>query len=374
MWSNRDRVSKEKTPRKSDVLRLLGQAVALFTSLVCLGLMMTTLGPVALAADEATSCKKIDDMRAMIFAGSYPTMLTFVAKDGGFYTRNCLNVTLVPVNSGPAGIAQLQTGGLQVSDSTVDNVVIARSRGLKIKIVSGQSAANSYSLVASKKFETPHAKDGWPAVMKDFVGKKIGVYALGAGSQYIVKALFRDAGLNPDDAAYIAVGAPPTQLAALENGAVDAVIMIAPGQDIAEASGKGRVIVDLRKPGVGPKDIQALGKTFQVRVAADSYIESNPDIMKRYLKANEQAEAWIQDPANFPELLKHMAKNVQLGADVPDSENLFSRLIKFWASVAKVGIDRDAINAWNQFELNSGNIPKAVTYEEVVWSGAPAAK
>jgi ABC-type nitrate/sulfonate/bicarbonate transport system substrate-binding protein len=210
--------------------------------------------------------------------------------------------------------------------------------------------------------------------MQDFIGKRIGVYALGAGSQYIVRALFREAGLNPDNAAYIAVGAPPTQLAALENGAVDAVIMIAPGQDVAEAKGVGRVVVDLRKPGVGPKDIQALGNTFQVRVAADSYIESNPDIMKRYLEANTQAEAWIHDPANFAELLKYMAKNVQIGGDVPNGEKLFSSLIKFWASVAKVGIDRKAIEAWNEFELNSGNIPKPVTYDEVVWSGAPPAK
>jgi NitT/TauT family transport system substrate-binding protein len=366
MWSSKERPTENRGPRR--VSKLSRKVATAFASLACLGWAMAAASP----ADAA--CQKTDPLRVMIFAGSYPTMLTFIGKDAGFYEKNCLDVTLVPINSGPAGIAQLETNGIQISDSTVDNVVIARSRGLKVKIVSDQSAANSYSLVASNKFATPHEKEGWPGVMKDFIGKRIGVYALGAGSHYMVRALFREAGLDPDKAAYVAVGAPPTQLAALKNGAVDAVIMIAPGQDIAEAQHYGRVVVDLRKKGVGPKDIQALGKTFQVKVAADKFIDANPDIMKRYLKANEEAEAWIHDPANFQQLLKYMAKNVKIGSDVPNGEKLFSSLIKFWASVAVTGVNREAIDAWSQFEVNSGNIPKPVSYGDVVWSGAPIMK
>ncbi len=366
MWSSKERTSENWKPGK--VSKRSRKMATAFASVACFGLVL------AAASSANAACQKMDPLRVMIFAGSYPTMLTFIGKDTGFYEKNCLDVTLVPINSGPAGIQQLITNGIQISDSTVDNVVIARSKGLKIKIVSDQSAANSYSLVASNKFATPHEKEGWPGVMKDFIGKRIGVYALGAGSHYIMRALFREAGLNPDQAVYVAVGAPPTQLAALENGAVDAVIMIAPGQDIAEAKNYGRVVVDLRKKGVGPKDIQSLGKTFQVKVASDAFIEAHPDIMKRYLQANKEAEAWIHDPNNFPQLLKYMAKNIKIGNDVPNGENLFSSLIKFWASVAVVGINREAIAAWSQFEVNSGNIPKPVSYDDVVWSGAPVMK
>jgi ABC-type nitrate/sulfonate/bicarbonate transport system substrate-binding protein len=328
----------------------------------------------AAALAQAPGCGKPDNIRVMYFAAVFNNMLTFVAEDAGFYRKHCLDATLVSVNSGPAGLAQLQSGSLQFSDSSVDNTLIARNKGLPIKIVAGESSGDVYSIVARKGLPLPHAKAGYPAVMQDLVGKKIGVFAVGAGSEYIVRALLRGAGLDPSGVTYVGVGSTPTQLAALQNGAVDAVTMADPGQDLAVALGYGQIAIDLRKPGVGPPDVAALSGQFQVKVAAESLVRGKPDLVKRFVAANRDAERWIQDPANFAALVKLMKAHVPLGKEVPDADALFTRLVKQYVGFASAAVSRSGIAAWNRFEIAAGNLPKPIKFDDLVWSGTPVRK
>src|SRR5690349_6372616 len=68
-----------------------------------------------------SACVKADEIRVMIFASVFNQTMTYVPQDTGLFCKNCLTATLVPVNTGPAGLAQLQAGSLQFSDSSFDN-------------------------------------------------------------------------------------------------------------------------------------------------------------------------------------------------------------------------------------------------------------
>jgi NitT/TauT family transport system substrate-binding protein len=340
-----------------------------FRATIAIGAAITLLSPIQASAQGA--CAKTDEIRVMIFASLFNQMVTYIAQDAGQFAKNCLNATLVPVNSGPAGLAQLQAGSLHFSDSSFDNTLVARHRGLPIKVVVGESGGVPYSIVARKDLQTPNEKIGYPALMKDLVGKKVGVFGLGTGSEAFVKTLFRGAGLDPKAATYVAVGSTPTQLAALENNAVDAVIMGDPAQDIAQQAGYGRIVLDLRQSGVGPKAIQNLFGTFQVKVASDTLIKENPDLVKRYVKANQDAVTWIRDPANFSKLLKLMKARVNLGREIPNGEAVFTNLVKLYAGYSSASISRASVAAWNDFQIAAENIPAAIPLTDVVWSGAP---
>jgi ABC-type nitrate/sulfonate/bicarbonate transport system substrate-binding protein len=325
----------------------------------------------AQAPAKPGACAKADDIRVMIFASLFNNMLTYIANDAGFFTRNCLNATLVPVNTGPAGMAQLQAGSLHFSDSSFDNTLIARHRGLPIKVVVGGSTGVIYSIVARKAANLPNAGAGYPKSMTDLVGKKIGVFGLGTGSELFVKTLLRGAGIDSAKVTFVAVGSTPTQFAALENGAVDAVIMADPGQDMAVASGFGQIIVDLRKAGVGPKEIQDLVGTFQVKVASEAFIKEKPEVVRRYVEANRQAEAWIRDPKNFNELVRLMKPRVALGREVANADALFTGLVKQYAGFTSASIKRSSVAGWNQLQISAGNIPAPIPLADVVWAGAP---
>lgn len=317
------------------------------------------------------ACAKTDDIRIMIFASLFNNMLTYIAHDAGFFARNCLNATLVPVNTGPAGMAQLQSGSLHFSDSSFDNTLVARNRGLPIKVVVGGSSGVPYSIVARKAVALPNAAAGYPASMKDLVGKKIGVFGLGTGSELFVKTLLRGAGIDPAQVTFVAVGSTPTQLAALENAAVDAVIMADPAQDLAVAGGFGQIVVDLRKAGSGPKDIRDLSGTFQVKVASEAFIKEKPDVVRRYVDANRQAAEWIHDAKNFNELVRLMKPRVALGREVPNGDAIFTDLVKQYAGFTSATIKRSSVAGWNELQMKSGNIPAPVAIADVVWSGAP---
>jgi ABC-type nitrate/sulfonate/bicarbonate transport system substrate-binding protein len=355
--------------------RMGRRMIGLVASVATLGLLASAAGVSAQRPGgmpgATTGCAKADEIRIMIFASLFNNMVTYIGEDAGFFKKHCLNARLIPVNTGPAGLAQLQSGSLHFSDSSFDNVLRARAKGLPIKAVVGESAGVPYSLVVRKGLPLENAPQGYPAVMKDLLGKKIGVFGLGTGSEYFVRALLRSAGLDPNGVTFIAVGSTPTQLAALENGAVDAVIMADPAQDIAVGNGYGSIIVDLRKSGVGPKEIQGLTGTFQVKVGAEAFVRENPDIARRYVKANEEAVQWIRDPANFEQLVRYMRERVKLGQEVPNGDRLFANLVRQYIAFSSASISRRSVEAWNAHELAAGTITSRVTFEDVVWSGAP---
>lgn len=326
----------------------------------------------AAAGRAEAACPPPDEIRVMVFGSLFSNMTTYIAEDAGFFTKHCLSARLVPVETVSIGFAQLLVGTLHFSDSSVGDVLRARQKDLKLKVVVGESAGIPYALVVRKGVPLPNGAAGYPAVMKDLLGKKIGVFRLGTGSQHFAIGLLRGAGLNPARAVYVGVGSTAEQLAALENGAVDAALMADPAPDLAVAGGHGSIVVDLRKPGAGPEEIQQLVGTFQVKVGAEAFLRSHPEIAQRYVLANEDAVRWMRDPANFDELLKHMRARLKLGREGPDGERLFAELAKQYAGFSSAAISRRSLTAWHAFERARGDLKTRVKFEDAVWSGAPA--
>jgi NitT/TauT family transport system substrate-binding protein len=322
-------------------------------------------------AGAQPACAKKDEIKVMVFTSLLLNMVTYIAKDAGLFEKNCLDASLVPVASGPAGMAQLQSGSIQFSDSSVDNTIVARHRGLPIKIVTGESSVNPYAIVARADLALPNLAKGYPASMKDLVGKKIGIFALGTGSELFIRQLAKGAGIDPKQITLIAVGGAPAQYAALENKAVDAVLMTDPLQDITVAAGIGKIVVDLRKPGVGPKELTDLSGVFQVKVASDEYVQKNPDVVKRYVEANRQAVEWIRDKRNRESLYKFMKGHVAFGQNVPNTDEVFRNLVDHYAAGSTVIVNKSSIGGWNRLQVSAGNIPSEVSWSDLVWSGAP---
>ena len=318
---------------------------------------------------QSSPCPSVKDLRVMIFVSQFNQMLTYVAKDGGFFDKNCLNVSFQVVNSGPAGMAQLESGSLDISDSAFDNVLIARNRGLPVRIVAGVSSLIPYSLVANKDLQL--SSSGYPAVMNDLVGKKIGVYARGSGSENFVKTLLRGAKVNPESVTFVAVGGAPSQLAGLQNNAVDAVIMADPAQEIAVQTGIGKYVVDLRVPNTGPDVIKNLKGSFEVTVTSEAFIRDHPDVLAHYVKAMGEAAKWTRNPANFAALEKLMRGRVSLSKDMANGDELFTKLVKLYAQYSSAALPRQSLTAWNELQLAGGNIPAPLKADDVIWSGAP---
>src|SRR5215813_12278890 len=108
-------------------------------------------------------------------------------------------------------------------------------------------------------------------------GKKVGISRLGGASDFSIRYALNHWGLVPDkDVAIIQVGGEPEEVMALQNKAVDAVILSEPFATVAKRSGAA-VLFDLSQLGA-PYTMHGFG-------VRKSFIRVNRDIVIRFMKA-----------------------------------------------------------------------------------------
>jgi len=108
-------------------------------------------------------------------------------------------------------------------------------------------------------------------------GKKVGISRLGGASDFSIRYALTYWGLVPDkDVAIIQVGGEPEEVMALQNKAVDAVILSEPFATVATRAGAS-VLADLSQLGV-PYTMHGFG-------ARKSFIQANRDVVIRFMKA-----------------------------------------------------------------------------------------
>ena len=72
--------------------------------------------------------------------------------------------------------------------------------------------------------------------IKDLAGKKVGVSAPGSSTDFFLKYLLKKNGLDPTGAAVIGVGLGATAVAAMEQGQIDAAVMLDPAVTVLQGS------------------------------------------------------------------------------------------------------------------------------------------
>jgi len=108
-------------------------------------------------------------------------------------------------------------------------------------------------------------------------GKKVGISRLGGASDFSIRYALNHWGMVPDkDVAIIQVGGEPEEVMALQNKAVDAVILSEPFATVAKRAGAA-VLFDLSQLGA-----RYTMHGFGVR---KSFIRTNRDVVIRFMKA-----------------------------------------------------------------------------------------
>jgi NitT/TauT family transport system substrate-binding protein len=83
--------------------------------------------------------------------------------------------------------------------------------------------------------------------IKDLAGKKIGVSAPGSSTDFFLKYLLKKSGLDPASASVIGVGLAATAVAAMEQGQIDAAVMLDPSVTILQGNHPDlRILSDTR--------------------------------------------------------------------------------------------------------------------------------
>lgn len=230
-----------------------------------------------------------------VYTGALVTVPTYVAKDLGIYAKHGLNVSLIDFRAAPDATAALFSGAVDLMSNSPGNMMLVNSRGRDLVAIVDNYPAPVWSVVVGKDVATPNKAAGYPALIRDLKGKKIGVPAIGSDGHNFARRFFRDAGLNPEtDATFLAVGLGPDAVAAFKVGQLDAVMAIEPVQTALETLG-GKVLLDLQADKTIP---EFASWTSSVYHSTKAHADKNAEMMRRFQAAQEEAIAFVRDPAN----------------------------------------------------------------------------
>ena len=297
-------------------------------------------------------------------------MLVKVAIAKGYCEKAGIKCELQSIPAAPLGVQAMLAKSIDASFGPADVMNGAILRGAKMKMVVGGATSNVLSLIAGNHIDTPNAAKGWPAFMTDLKGKKIGVTARGAATEVFSRWMLAKAGFTVDDATFVAVGGPNTAYGALVSKQVDAVMIFEPTGAMCEVLKTCKVLwraaLDRQ-----PAEMYALNGGGNGLIFTQEYIDRNPHVIDAVIRAVKEADAFINTPANFPEVSRIAQQFFRF--DMPKGDEVLERALKvaLEGDTYRAAINRKSIQANLDVLLETKQIEKAVAVSDIVLDRAP---
>jgi NitT/TauT family transport system substrate-binding protein len=167
-----------------------------------------------------------------------PTML---AHQLGEYKKAGVDVEVVQFKGGSEALKAVMGGSADVVSGYFDHCVNLAAKGQHLQAFVVYDRFPGFALVVS-----PKANDKIKSV-KDLKDKKIGVSAPGSSTDFFLKYILSKNGVDPNSVGVIGVGLGATAIAAMEQGTIDAAIMLDPAVTVLAGTHKDlRILVDTR--------------------------------------------------------------------------------------------------------------------------------
>jgi NitT/TauT family transport system substrate-binding protein len=295
-------------------------------------------------------------------------LLLKVAKAKGYCEQNGIKCESVVIASGALGAQALAAGSIDVGLLPIAGQAGAISKGADFVGIVGGAGSNSAVLVASAKLDMPNLAKGYPEAMRDLKGKKIGVAARGTAGEFAVMFLLRDAGMAADDVTFVAVGGLPTALPALLNGQVDGVLGIEPMGAICVVTQQCRVLWSHAESARPATLIGDRGASNPMQVKR-SYLKDHPQRVAAIRASIVEADKFVQNPANFDEVLKIVKETVKL--DMPKGDEIIATTLKRLIPVYRSTIDRVAAGRAAKEAVALKMADREVSVDELIDPKAP---
>jgi NitT/TauT family transport system substrate-binding protein len=204
----------------------------------------------------------------------------YLGKQKGFFSSRGIEMTMETGQGGAAIVPGVVSGQFQFGFSNVTSLLIARSRGLPLKVVANGVASTSKDKADYSGVVT---RDDSIKTAADLAGKQVAVNTLKNIGDSTIRASVRKAGGDPSSVKFTEL-AFPDMPAALEAGRVDAVWVVEPFLSATLAQG-GRLIASNYVD-------TAPDLTVAVYFTSEQLLRDNPDLAKRFTEAMNESLAY----------------------------------------------------------------------------------
>ena len=166
---------------------------------------------------------------------------TVLAKELGEFDKAGLAVDLVDLKGGSDALKAVLGGSADVVSGYFDHCVnlAAKKQALTAFVVYDRYPGLVLVVSPSHALEITS--------IRDLAGKKVGVSAPGSSTDFFLKYLLKKNGLDPAGTSVIGVGLGATAVAAMEQGQIDAAVMLDPAVTVLQGSHPDlRILSDTR--------------------------------------------------------------------------------------------------------------------------------
>src|SRR4051812_33570872 len=166
---------------------------------------------------------------------------TVLAKQLGEYEKAGLAVELVDLKGGSDALKAVLGGSADVVSGYFDHCVNLAAKKQELQSFVVYDRYPGLVLVVSPSHNAEIKS------IKDLAGKKVGVSAPGSSTDFFLKYLLKKNGVDPAGASVIGVGLGATAVAAMEQGQIDAAVMLDPSVTVLQGSHPDlRILSDTR--------------------------------------------------------------------------------------------------------------------------------
>jgi ABC-type nitrate/sulfonate/bicarbonate transport system substrate-binding protein len=242
----------------------------------------------------------------------------YVAKEKGFWKDLNLDVELSFFNSGTETQQALLGDAIDIGAGGYTEPVTLTAQGAPTVIFGATQSGLPYQLMTQ-----PSITD-----IKQLPGKILGVSKVGSLSDQITRIILNKVGIDPSEVKIQQAGGSSARLAALQAKAIDGSILSSPANALAVKDGFNKLI-----------DASTLlpGFAYEVVYAKKSFIESNQDVMDRFMKGLIQGAQFVTDPANKDEAIQ--ITNKTTNEKVEDLELSYDDTIKDFPKTSAAQLD-----------------------------------
>jgi NitT/TauT family transport system substrate-binding protein len=310
--------------------------------------LVTTIAALLLSSGLALAQSKV--IISVGGAGCLCYLPTMLAEALGEYKKAGLDAEIVDFKGGSQSLTAVIGGSADVVSGYFDHCV--------------NLAAKNQSLVAFVTYDrypglvlvvSPAHKDEIKSI-KDLAGKKVGVSAPGSSTDFFLKYLLKKNGVDPSSTAVIGVGLGATAVAAMEQGQIDAAVMLDPSVTVLQNKFSDlKILSDTRTQ----KDTQAVfGGDYPggALYSKADWIEKHPKETQALTTAIVHTLAWIH--SHTPEeVMEKMPQNL-VGPDKAGYLQALKNTIPMYSTTGKMD-PKGAAAVLAVFSLSSPDVAKA---------------
>jgi NitT/TauT family transport system substrate-binding protein len=166
---------------------------------------------------------------------------TILAKQLGEFEKAGLAVEVVDFKGGSESLKAVIGGSADVVSGYFDHCVNLAAKGQHLQAFVVYDRYPGFALVVSPK-HTAEINS-----IKDLANKKVGVSAPGSSTDFFLKYMLSKNGVDPNSVSVIGVGLGGSAIAAMEQGQIDAAIMLDPAVTLLQGKNKDlKILSDTR--------------------------------------------------------------------------------------------------------------------------------